>query len=118
VPGSWRRVKANGCGHGACTVAQATVAAGAEWLGTTHVAEASEPRTTGRTLQIPHSTVQDGPESAAVLLLVRQPSEPGKEPKHQPMGGPFDGYDGRAQESSGGAYAWVLDHSGRSLQDR
>jgi alanine racemase len=37
-------VKADGYGHGACTVAQAAVAAGAEWLGTTDIAEASELR--------------------------------------------------------------------------
>ena len=34
-------VKADGCGHGAVTVAKAAVAAGAGWLGTTSVAEAS-----------------------------------------------------------------------------
>jgi alanine racemase len=48
-------VKADGYGHGACTVAQAAVAAGAEWLGTTDIAEASEPRATGLAVQIPHS---------------------------------------------------------------
>jgi alanine racemase len=37
-------VKADAYGHGACTVAQAAVAAGAEWLGTTDIAEASEKR--------------------------------------------------------------------------
>jgi alanine racemase len=46
-------VKADGYAHGVCTVAQASVAAGAEWLGTTDIAEASEPRATGLTLQIP-----------------------------------------------------------------
>jgi alanine racemase len=40
-------VKADGYGHGACTVAQAVVAAGAEWLGTTDIAEASELRAAG-----------------------------------------------------------------------
>lgn len=39
-------VKADGYGHGACTVARAAVAAGAEWLGTTDIAEASELRAT------------------------------------------------------------------------
>ena len=34
-------VKADGYGHGAVTVARAAVAAGARWLGTTSVAEAS-----------------------------------------------------------------------------
>ena len=34
-------VKADGYGHGAVTVAKAAVAAGAGWLGTTSVAEAS-----------------------------------------------------------------------------
>jgi hypothetical protein len=34
-------VKADGYGHGAATVAKAAVAAGAGWLGTTSVAEAS-----------------------------------------------------------------------------
>jgi alanine racemase len=33
-------VKADGYGHGAITVAQAAIAAGAEWLGTTDLAEA------------------------------------------------------------------------------
>jgi alanine racemase len=56
-------VKADGYGHGACTVAQAAVAAGAEWLGTTDIAEASEPRATGLNVQIPHSTMRDGLES-------------------------------------------------------
>jgi alanine racemase len=31
-------VKADGYGHGAITVAQAAIAAGAEWLGTTDIA--------------------------------------------------------------------------------
>jgi alanine racemase len=86
-------VKADGYGHGACTVARAAVAAGAEWVGRTDIAEASELRATGLTVQIPHSTVQDGLESAAVPPSrgPRQPLEPGKEPKHQPMGGPSDG---------------------------
>jgi alanine racemase len=85
-------VKADGYEHGARTVAQAAVAAGAEWLGTTDIAEASEPRATGLTVQIPHSTVQDGLESAAAPSRVpRQPYEPGKEPTHQPIGGPSDG---------------------------
>jgi alanine racemase len=35
-------VKADGYGHGACTVARAAVEAGAEWLGTTDIVEASE----------------------------------------------------------------------------
>ena len=70
---------------------QATVAAGAEWLGTTDIAERREPRAIGLTVQIPQSTVQDGIESAAVLLLARQPPEPGKEPEDQSMGGRSDG---------------------------
>jgi alanine racemase len=45
-------VKADGYGHGARTVAQAAVAAGAEWLGTTDIAEASELRATGLTVPI------------------------------------------------------------------
>jgi alanine racemase len=45
-------VKADGYGHGARTVAQAAVAAGAEWLGTTDIAEASELRAAGLTLPI------------------------------------------------------------------
>jgi alanine racemase len=45
-------VKADGYGHGACTVAQAAVAAGAEWLGTTDIAEASELRAAGLTVPI------------------------------------------------------------------
>ena len=59
-------VKADAYGHGSCTVALAAVAAGAEWLGTTDVAEVSELRATGLTGQIPHSTTQDGLESAPV----------------------------------------------------
>jgi alanine racemase len=45
-------VKANGYGHGACAVAQTAVAAGAEWLGTTDIAEGSELRATGLTVPI------------------------------------------------------------------
>jgi alanine racemase-like protein len=45
-------VKADGYGHRACTVAQAAVAAGAEWLGTTDIAEASELRAAGLTVPI------------------------------------------------------------------
>jgi alanine racemase len=45
-------VKADGYGHGARTVAQAAVAAGAEWLGTTDIAEASELRAAGLTVPI------------------------------------------------------------------
>jgi alanine racemase len=40
-------VKADGYGHGAITVAQAAIAAGAEWLGTTDIAEASKLRAAG-----------------------------------------------------------------------
>ena len=43
-------VKADGYGHGACTVAQAPVAAGAERLGMTDVAEASELGAAGLTV--------------------------------------------------------------------
>ena len=86
-------VKADGYGHGACMVAQGRGRRRGGWLGTTDIAEASELRATGITLQIPHSTVQDGIESAAVPPSrgPRQPLEPGKEPKHQPMGAPSDG---------------------------
>jgi alanine racemase len=45
-------VKADGYGHGACTIAKAAVAAGAEWLGTTDIAEASELRAAGLTVPI------------------------------------------------------------------
>jgi alanine racemase len=45
-------VKADGYGHGACTVARAAVAAGVEWLGTTDIVEASELRATGLTVPI------------------------------------------------------------------
>jgi alanine racemase len=45
-------VKADGYGHGACTIAQAAVAAGAERLGTTDIAEASELRAAGLTVPI------------------------------------------------------------------
>jgi alanine racemase len=40
-------VKADGYGHGAITVARAAIAAGAEWLGTTDLAEASRLRAAG-----------------------------------------------------------------------
>lgn len=40
-------VKADGYGHGAITVARAAIAAGAEWLGTTDVAEAATLRAAG-----------------------------------------------------------------------
>jgi alanine racemase len=42
-------VKADGYGHGAYTVARAAVEAGAGWLGTTDIAEASELRAAGLT---------------------------------------------------------------------
>lgn len=45
-------VKADGYGHGAVTVARAAVAAGAEWLGTTSIAEASALRAAGLTVPI------------------------------------------------------------------
>jgi alanine racemase len=45
-------VKADGYGHGACTVARAAVEAGAEWLGATDIVEASELRATGLTVPI------------------------------------------------------------------
>jgi alanine racemase len=45
-------VKADGYGHGARAVARAAVAAGAEWLGTTDIAEASELRAAGLTVPI------------------------------------------------------------------
>jgi alanine racemase len=44
--------KADGYGHGAITVAQAAIAAGAERLGTTDVAEASKLRAAGLTVPI------------------------------------------------------------------
>jgi alanine racemase len=40
-------VKADGYGHGAITIAQTAVAAGAEWLGTTDTAEAISLRAAG-----------------------------------------------------------------------
>ncbi|WP_218005016.1 alanine racemase [Actinomadura macra] len=45
-------VKADGFGHGAVTVAEAAVAAGAGWLGTTSVAEASALRAAGLAVPI------------------------------------------------------------------
>lgn len=45
-------VKADGYGHGAVTVARAAVAAGAEWLGTTDIAEAARLRAAGLTVPI------------------------------------------------------------------
>jgi alanine racemase len=45
-------VKADGYGHGAFTVARAAVAAGAEWLGTTDLAEAARLRAAGLTVPI------------------------------------------------------------------
>jgi alanine racemase len=45
-------VKADGYGHGAITVARAAIAAGAEWLGTTDLAEASRLRAAGLTVPI------------------------------------------------------------------
>ncbi|WP_435748845.1 alanine racemase [Microbacterium sp. PMB16] len=45
-------VKADGYGHGAVTVAQAAVAAGAEWLGVTDLAEAAVLREAGFTVPI------------------------------------------------------------------
>lgn len=44
-------VKADGYGHGAVTVARAAIAAGAEWLGTTDIAEALQLRAAG--LRVP-----------------------------------------------------------------
>ena len=45
-------VKADGYGHGAITVARAAVTAGAAWLGTTDIAEASRLRAAGLTVPI------------------------------------------------------------------
>jgi alanine racemase len=45
-------VKADGYGHGAITVARAAIAAGAEWLGTTDIAEASRLRAAGLNVPI------------------------------------------------------------------
>jgi alanine racemase len=45
-------VKADGYGHGTSTVARAAIAAGAEWLGTTDVAEASRLRAAGLTVPV------------------------------------------------------------------
>ncbi|NEE04161.1 alanine racemase [Phytoactinopolyspora halotolerans] len=45
-------VKADGYGHGAITVARAAIAAGARWLGTTDIAEASRLRAGGLTAPI------------------------------------------------------------------
>jgi hypothetical protein len=45
-------VKADGYGHGAITVAQAAIAAGAEWLGASDISEASKLRAAGLTVPI------------------------------------------------------------------
>jgi alanine racemase len=45
-------VKADGYGHGAIAAARAAVAAGAAWIGTTDIAEASKLRATGLTVPI------------------------------------------------------------------
>jgi alanine racemase len=45
-------VKADGYGHGAVTVAEAAVAVGAGWLGTTNVAETSALRAAGLAVPI------------------------------------------------------------------
>ncbi|MDQ0895968.1 alanine racemase [Agromyces ramosus] len=45
-------VKADGYGHGAIAVAKAAVAAGADWLGTTDIADASRLRAAGLTVPI------------------------------------------------------------------
>jgi hypothetical protein len=114
-------VKADGYGHGACTVAQPAVAAGAEWVGRTDIAEASELRATGLTVQIPHSTCRMdlSPRPSLLLVALVSPWSQGRSRNTNPwVARPMGGYDARAQESSGGAYAWVLDHSRRSLQDR
>lgn len=61
-------VKADGYGHGAVAVAEAAVAAGAGWLGTTSVAEASALRAAGLTVPILtwlHPSGIDAAEAAA-----------------------------------------------------
>ncbi|MBO2445633.1 alanine racemase [Actinomadura barringtoniae] len=66
-------VKADGYGHGAATVAKAAVAAGAGWLGTTSVAEASALRDAGLAVPILtwlHPSGIDAEEAAAARIDV------------------------------------------------
>jgi len=66
-------VKADGYGHGAVTVAKAAVAAGAEWLGTTSLAEAALLRAAGLTEPILcwlHPCGIDAPAAAAAGIDV------------------------------------------------
>ena len=86
-------VKADGYGHRVCAVAQAAVAAGAEWLGTTDIAEASEPRATGLAVQIPHSTMRMdlSPRPSLLLVAFVRPWCQGRMAKHLPWDGPSDG---------------------------
>ncbi|WP_337026656.1 alanine racemase [Microbacterium sp. LB16] len=58
-------VKADGYGHGAATVAQAAVDAGAEWLGVTEVAEAVALRDAGLTVPILSWLNPSGVDAAA-----------------------------------------------------
>ena len=58
-------VKADGYGHGAVTVARAAVAAGADWLGVTDVAEAVALRDAGLTVPILSWLNPSGVDAAA-----------------------------------------------------
>jgi alanine racemase len=58
-------VKADGYGHRAISVAQAAIAAGAEWLGTTDIAAASELRAAGITVPILTSLNPSGVDAEA-----------------------------------------------------
>ena len=72
-------VKADGYGHGAVTVARAAVAAGAGWLGTTSVAEASALRAEGLAVPILtwlHPSGIDAEAAAATRVDVAIGSSP------------------------------------------
>ncbi|MCP2343120.1 alanine racemase [Actinomadura rupiterrae] len=73
-------VKAGGYGHGAVTVARAAVAAGAGWLGTTSVAEASVLRAAGLSVPIltwlhPSGIDAEAAAAAGVDVAVGSPDE-------------------------------------------
>jgi alanine racemase len=61
-------VKAEGYGHGAVTVARTAVAAGAEWLGTTDIAEALGLRAAGLTVPILTWLNPSGVDAAAAAI--------------------------------------------------
>ena len=61
-------VKADGYGHGAVTVAEAAVAAGAGWLGTTSVAEAAALRAAGLAVPILTWLHPDGIDAGAAAV--------------------------------------------------